>query len=162
MHLQYYFGNDFKQFEDYLSSIEHTVFECKKDTPLSGAGAPLDKEYYVLEGMIRTSFIHESGHIKAFAFYGPYTFAPLYYPGDYKIESSLIFTAATDLKAMAENFWGAISMKIPRLIRPCTMPICGWWCCLSRITSISFFQQGLKKFRISCTALSPTAATRWS
>ncbi|MBS6342202.1 MAG: hypothetical protein KH501_14885, partial [Eubacterium limosum] len=72
MHLQYYFGDDFKQFEDYLSSIEHTVFECKKDTPLSGVGAPLDKEYYVLEGMIRTSFIHESGHIKAFAFYGPY------------------------------------------------------------------------------------------
>ena len=67
MHLQYYFGDDFKQFEDYLSSIEHTVFECKKDTPLSGVGAPLDKEYYVLEGMIRTSFIHESGHIKAFA-----------------------------------------------------------------------------------------------
>lgn len=101
MHLQYYFGDDFKQFEDYLLSIEHTVFECTKDTPLSGVGAPLDKEYYVLEGMIRTSFIHESGHIKAFAFYGPYTFAPLYYPGDYKIESSLIFTAATDLKALA-------------------------------------------------------------
>ena len=96
MHLQYYFGDDFKQFEEYLSSIEHTVFECKKDTPLSGVGAPLDKE-----GMIRTSFIHESGHIKAFAFYGPYTFAPLYYPGDYKIESSLIFTADTDLKALA-------------------------------------------------------------
>ncbi len=101
MHLQYYFGDDFKQFEDYLSSIEHTVFECKKDTPLSGVGAPLDKEYYVLEGMIRTSFIHESGHIKAFAFYGPYTFAPLYYPGDYKIEGSLIFTASTDLRALA-------------------------------------------------------------
>lgn len=50
MHLQYYFGDDFKQFEEYLSSIEHTVFECKKDTPLSGVGAPLDKEYYVLEG----------------------------------------------------------------------------------------------------------------
>lgn len=101
MHLQYYFGNDFKQFEDFLYSIEHTVFECKKDTPLSGEGAPLDKNYFVLEGMIRTSFIHETGHIKAFAFYGAYTFAPLYYPGDYKIEGSLIFTAATDLKALA-------------------------------------------------------------
>ena len=163
MHLQYYFGDDFKQFEEYLSSIEHTVFECKKDTPLSGVGAPLDKEYYVLEGMIRTSFIHESGHIKAFAFYGPYTFAPLYYPGDYKIESSLIFTADTDLKALAfdRKLLGAISIKIQSLIRLCMTPICGWWCCLSRITSTSFFQQGLKKFRISSTALSLTVTTRW-
>lgn len=163
MHLQYYFGDDFKQFEDYLSSIEHTVFECKKDTPLSGVGAPLDKEYYVLEGMIRTSFIHESGHIKAFAFYGPYTFAPLYYPGDYKIEGSLIFTASTDLRALAfdRKLLGHYLNKNPELNQAMYDAYMRLVVLLIEDNINQLFLQDLKKLPIFCTVLSPTAAIRW-
>lgn len=101
MQLQYYFGDDFKPFEDYLLSIPHTKIDCPKNTILSGPGEPMDKNHYILSGLISTSFIHESGRIKAFGFYGSGTFAPLYFPGDFAIEQSIVFTAATDLKVLA-------------------------------------------------------------
>lgn len=117
MHLQYYFGDDFKPFEDDLLSIPHTKIDCPKNTVLSGLGEPMDRNHYILSGLISTSFTHESGRIKAFGFYGSGTFAPLYFPGNFGIEQSIVFTAAADLIALAfeRKAFGAYLNANPKL-----------------------------------------------
>lgn len=103
MELQYYFADDFSAFENYFSRIKHGVRKYKKNAPLSGYGEPMDEMYYILEGTMSGSFIHESGNVKTSSFYGKGYLAPLYFPGELEIMKAFAFTAVTDLEVYVFN-----------------------------------------------------------
>jgi CRP-like cAMP-binding protein len=103
MELQYYFADDFSAFENYFSSIKHGVRKYKKNDPVNGYGEPMDEMYYIIDGTMSGSFIHESGNIKISSFYGSGYLAPLYFPGDLEIMKSFAFTAVTDLEVYVFN-----------------------------------------------------------
>lgn len=101
MELQYYFSDDFSAFEDYFSEIKHSVRQYKKNEPVNGFGEPMDEMYYIINGTMAGSFIHESGNIKTSSFYGKGYLAPLYFPGEIEMMKSFAFTAVTDLEVYA-------------------------------------------------------------
>lgn len=103
MDLQYYFSGDFSQFEDYFFSIKHERRKYKKGESLTGIGEPMDEMFYILSGTMASSYLHESGHYKAFSFYGKGYLVPLYFPGDLNMLRSLVFTAVSDLEVYVFN-----------------------------------------------------------
>lgn len=103
MDLQYYFSGDFAKFEEYFSTIEHQKRKYKKKEKMSGMGEPIDEMFYVLNGTIAASFLHESGHTKSFSFYGKGALVPLYFPDDLNMLRSMAFTAASDLEVYVFN-----------------------------------------------------------
>lgn len=103
MDLQYYFSGDFAKFEEYFSTIDHQKRNYKKKETLTGIGEPMDEMFYILSGTMASSYLHESGHNKAFSFYGKGYLAPLYFPGDLNILRSMAFTAVSDLEVYAFN-----------------------------------------------------------
>lgn len=103
MELQYYFSDDFSAFEDYFSKIKNSVRRYQKNEPVNGFGEPMDEMYYIINGTMSGSFIHESGNIKTSSFYGKGYLAPLYFPGEIDMMRSFAFTAVTDLEVYVFN-----------------------------------------------------------
>jgi len=103
MDLKYYFSGDFAKFEEYFATIEHQKRKYKKKEPMTGIGEPMDEMFYILSGTMAASYLHESGHIKAFSFYGKGYLAPLYFPGDLNMLRSMAFTAVSDLEVYVFN-----------------------------------------------------------
>ncbi|MBU4438122.1 MAG: Crp/Fnr family transcriptional regulator [Firmicutes bacterium] len=103
MDLQYYFSGDFAKFEEYFSTIDHQIRKYKKKELLTGIGEPMDEMFYILSGTIASTYLHESGHYKAFPFYGKGYLVPFYFPGDLNILRSMAFTAVSDLEVYVFN-----------------------------------------------------------
>ncbi|MBK5244739.1 MAG: Crp/Fnr family transcriptional regulator [Eubacteriaceae bacterium] len=103
MDLQYYFSDDFLAFEDYFSKIEHKVRKYKINEPVNAFGEPMDEMYYILNGTMSASVLHESGNVKTSSFYGKGYLAPLYFPGDLSIMRSTAFTAISELEVYVFN-----------------------------------------------------------
>jgi len=98
MDLQYYFSNDFFPFEAYFSKIEHRERKYKANEPVSAIGEPMNEMCYIKNGTIASYFLHESGNIKSFAFYGKGYLAPLYFPGEENTFNSMAFIAVSELE----------------------------------------------------------------
>lgn len=103
MDLKYYFSGDLSCFEDYFSTIEHQKRLYKKNEQLTPIGEPMDEMFYILSGTLASAFLHETGRYKAFAFYGKGNMAPLYFPGDFNVLRSMVFTAVSDLEVYVFN-----------------------------------------------------------
>ncbi|WP_303871397.1 Crp/Fnr family transcriptional regulator [Acetobacterium wieringae] len=101
MELQYYFAGDFGEFENYFSNIEHQKRKYKKSDSINAIGEPMDELFYILNGTMAVSYLHKSGHIKAFSFYGKGYLAPLYFPKDIETMHATAFTAVSDLEVYA-------------------------------------------------------------
>lgn len=59
--------------------------------------------YYILKGSLRLSVLHVSGHEKAISFYGAGTLETLYYPIEFQLEKSLIYTTMNDVEVLVFN-----------------------------------------------------------
>ncbi|MFA0815306.1 MAG: Crp/Fnr family transcriptional regulator [Anaerofustis sp.] len=92
-----YFSETFRQFESYFSSIEHEERSYLKTNSIKAFNKPMDEMFYIRAGTIAASSLHESGHIKAFSFYGEGYLAPLYFPGTGDEFRALSFDALTEL-----------------------------------------------------------------
>jgi len=103
MDLQYYFSDDFSEFEDYFSKIEHKERKYKIGEPVNAFGEPMDEMYYILNGTMSASFLHATGNVKTSSFYGKGYLAPLYFPGDLSILRSMAFTAISELEVYVFN-----------------------------------------------------------
>lgn len=103
MDLQYYFSNDFAIFENYFSKIEHLKRRYEKKELIKAVGEPMEEMYYILNGTMAASFLHETGHVKAFSFYGKGYLAPLYFPGDLNMLRFMAFTAVSALEVYVFN-----------------------------------------------------------
>lgn len=103
MDLQYYFSGDFSKFEEIFKSIEHQRHRFKRKEELTSVGQAMPEMFYILSGTMTSSYLHASGHCKAFAFYGKGYLAPLYYPGDSETERSVAFTAVSDMEVLSFN-----------------------------------------------------------
>lgn len=98
MDLQYYFTNDFSEFKDFFSVIEHREREYEVNESISDIGEAMNEMYYIKTGTVSSNFLHESGNIKSFAFYGKGSLVPLYFPGEANTLNSLMFTAVSKLE----------------------------------------------------------------
>ncbi len=63
----------------------------------------MDEIFYIRNGTLAASYLHESGHYKSFCFYGKGYLAPLYFPCDLNVHLSTVFTAVTDLEVYVFN-----------------------------------------------------------
>ena len=101
MDLQYYFSSDFCKFERVFEKFEHQRRSFRKKEELTSVGEPMLEMFYILSGTMTSSYLHASGHYKAFAFYGKGYLAPLYYPGTSETERSITFTAVSDMEVLS-------------------------------------------------------------
>lgn len=100
MDLQYYYSSDFAVFEELFLKIEHQKRRYQKKETLSTNGDLMEEMFYILNGTMAFSFLHESGHVKASCFYGKGYLAPLYYPGDLEVFRSVTITAVSELDVL--------------------------------------------------------------
>lgn len=98
---RYYFSDEFKKFEEVIKNSNSKLEYFKKGEYLSATGEELDKIYYILDGTVKMSLIHESGREKTFSFHGPGTLIPYYYPSKFKLEKSLLLYAVTDIDVLS-------------------------------------------------------------
>lgn len=97
---RYYFSEDFRKYEAALRSIKHTVEHYHKGDILCDVDSSFEKIYFILAGTLRLSVLHDSGHEKIISFYGPGTIQPYYYPIQFQLEKSLIYTAMNDVEVL--------------------------------------------------------------
>ena len=100
---RYYFNGDFIKYENILRSIKHTVETCHKGDVLCDVDSNFQCSYYILKGSLKLSVLHGSGREKVISFYGPGNLEPLYYPIEFQLEKSLIYTAMNDVEVWVFN-----------------------------------------------------------
>lgn len=97
---RYYFEEDFREYQHMLKEIKHTRELHRKGDIICGVDSSFSKIYYILKGSLRLSVLHGSGHEKIISFYGSGTIQPLYYPLEFQLEKSLVYTCMNDVEVL--------------------------------------------------------------
>lgn len=97
---RYFFSEDFRLYENMLREINHSIEYYNKGDILCDVDSNFNKVYFILSGILRLSVLHDSGHEKTISFYGTGTIQPYYYPMEFQLEKSLIYTAMNDVKVL--------------------------------------------------------------
>ena len=97
---RYFFSNDFSQCYEYFLSKPHKKKNFSKGEYLWKPGEPFRTIHYIISGIIQCYIIHENGHRKIVSFHGKGTVFPGYHQKNYKIESSIITVAMTDIEVI--------------------------------------------------------------
>jgi len=98
---RYYFSDDFKKYEKIFYSKAYKKVHFKKGECLCDINDNFDTMFYIIDGTVKLSILHESGHEKSVSFHGTGNLQPYYYPINFKLEKSLLLTAITDVNALA-------------------------------------------------------------
>jgi len=98
---RYYFSDDFKKYEKMFYSKTYKKVHFKKGDCLCDINDNFDTIFYIIDGTVKLSILHESGHEKSVSFHGTGNLQPYYYPINFKLEKSLLLTAITDVDALA-------------------------------------------------------------
>jgi CRP-like cAMP-binding protein len=97
---RYYFEEDFRKYEHILKTIKHSKESHRKGDVICDVDSNFGKIYYILKGSLRLSVLHGSGHEKTISFHGTGTIQPLYYPVEFQLEKSLIYTCMNDVEVL--------------------------------------------------------------
>lgn len=100
---RYFFSNDFKEYEQLFYSKSKTLLNFKSGEYLCGVDSNFESIYYIIDGTIKLSILHESGHEKCISFHGTGDIQPYYYSLNFKLERSLLLTAITDVTVLSFN-----------------------------------------------------------
>lgn len=98
---RYYFSDEFKKFEGFFKEKNFKLEHFNKGEYISGPEDQLNTIYYIIDGTIKLSLLHESGREKTFSFHGTGTLIPYFHPGKFKLEQSLLLYAVTDINVLS-------------------------------------------------------------
>lgn len=96
----YIFKDEFKKFKDYFLSQPHNNVTFKKGEFVWRENECLTKVYFVLDGLIQMSCLHEDGYQKIISYYGSNSIFPGCSSTKFKLEQSLIATAVSDVSTL--------------------------------------------------------------
>lgn len=97
---RYLFAGDFAAFADYFRAQPHRERRFRKGDYLWAPGQPFQSLYFILSGVAQTYTVHENGRRKITSFHGGGTVFPGYHQQDFRIESSIVTVALTDVQAL--------------------------------------------------------------
>ena len=97
---RYLFTGDFAAFEACFRAQPHRERTFRKGDYLWAPGEPFRELYYILSGVAQTCTAHETGRRKITSFHGSGTVFPGYHQQDFRIESSIVTVALTDIQAL--------------------------------------------------------------
>lgn len=96
----YIFADEFKQFKDFFLSHPHDLVLFKKGEFLWRENENLTDVYFILEGLIQFSCLHENGYQKIISYYGKNSIFPGCSSTKFRLEQSLVAVAISDVTAV--------------------------------------------------------------
>lgn len=96
----YIFTQDFEPFHAYFLSKPHVRRTFQTDDFLWQPNEPFGRIHFILSGIAQNYVEHENGHRKIVSFHATGTVFPGYHEIDYKIESSLITVALSNMEVL--------------------------------------------------------------
>ncbi len=97
---KYIFADDFRDLQDYFSARPHQTVSFRQGEYLWAPDEPFNKIFYITEGIAQTFMDHDSGKRRILSFHAQGTVYPMFHYKQYKLESSLLCSAMTHVKAL--------------------------------------------------------------